>query len=230
MRRLTIAAMSRPSGDHVAVLLVCLTDTEKSMMTSAGPAKAGNLSGSTRHVIGVVLWFETQHDSVHTHCKSVHWLWLAHQACMRVCQKSAIRVQHEAATACMSVTIQRSRWMQTMLAKSASWRQLVHVPSAVPTARRASLYSLAVVRIACSCFSRPPTASADTFNARYHVCARQEELLNDHVESHFFEDSSDTARGGRSDSNGASHQRACPYGCGASLDDADMDSHMLAHQ
>ena len=60
-------------------------------------------------------------------------------------------------------------------------------------------------------------------------CARQEELLNDHVESHFLSDNSAAAQGGRSHSNG-SCMRACPYGCGASLGDADMDSHILAHQ
>ena len=31
------------------------------------------------------------------------------------------------------------------------------------------------------------------------------------------------------DANG-SRLRACPYGCGAKLDDADMNSHMLAHR
>ncbi len=61
--------MSKPSGDHFAVLSVCLTDTEKSMTTSSGVMRAGNLNGITGHVTGMALQLKTQHGSVHTHCK-----------------------------------------------------------------------------------------------------------------------------------------------------------------
>ena len=90
------------------------------------------------------------------------------------------------------------------------------------------------------CLASPPSVyhppfellhnpSLDPRTQKRHLRAWQEELLNDHVESHFLQDSIGAEPEPRSDANGT-HMRACPYGCGASVDASEMDSHMLAHQ